>query len=213
MTLRAGLLIGLAAVAAMAQQKALPNQAGNSKVSLQGTAYTDRKEITQLLGLDLGDGYVVVKIRVLPETPDALRVSIDDFTLVSRKDGEKSGALSPSAMFGGTALVVGRAKQSGGTLGTQTAPVGTIGGPQVPGGGGIGSGGSTEGGLAEARIVKSRGGDDPRMAPLEAKMLVDQETKEPVEGLLYFALERKVKPKDLGLIYSGAGGRLVVDFK
>ena len=66
MTIRACLLAGLAAMAALAEDKALPNQAGNSKVSLQGTAVTDRKEITQLLGVDLGDGYVVVKIRVLP---------------------------------------------------------------------------------------------------------------------------------------------------
>ena len=213
MTIRACLLAGLAAGAALAADKALPNQAGNNKVSLQGTAVTERKEITQLLGLDLGDGYVVVKIRVLPETPDGLRVSIDDFTLVSRKDGEKSGALTPSQMFGGTALVVGKAQSNGGgTLGTQSGP--SIGGLGMPGGGGgVGNGGSTESGVAEARVVKSRGPEDARMAPLEAKVLMEQETKQPVEGLLYFALERKVKPKDVGLIYAGPGGRLVVDFK
>jgi hypothetical protein len=44
-------------------------------------------------------------------------------------------------------------------------------------------------------------------------MLRDSETKDPVEGLLYFLLEGKNKPKDLGLIYKGAAGRLAMDFK
>jgi len=209
MTLRAATLVTvLAAVTALAEDKSLPNQAGNAKVSLVGTAVTDRGDVTNLLGVDLGGGYVVVKIRILPETPEGLRVGIDDFTLVSRKDGEKSGALAPSQMFGGTALVVGKAESNGGGLGTRSSsPLGGL------GGGGIGNGGSTESGIAEARIVKSKNGEDPRIALLEAKVLMDQDIKQPVEGLLYFALERKVKPKDLGLIYSGPGGRLVVDFK
>lgn len=199
--------------AVFAQDKTLPNQAGNSKVGLVGTAVTDRNEITKLLGFDLGEGYVVVKIRVLPQTLEKLRVAMDDFTLICRKDGEKSGALVPSQMFGGTALVVGRAQSSsGGSLGTARTP--QIGGIGMPGGGGVGTGGSTESGVADARIVKSKESDDPRIGPLEAKVLVTVETKEPVEGLLYFFLERnKVKPKDLGLIYAGPAGRLVVDFK
>jgi len=216
MTLRtACLVVSLAAVTALAEDKALPNQAGNGKVSLQGTVITERKALFDLLGVDLGDGYVVVKIRVLPETPEGLRVSIDDFTLVSRKDGEKSGALSPSQIFGGTSLVVGRAQSGGDSVGTQETRVGGIGigGIGRPGGAGVGNGGSTEAGVADAQVVKSRSGEDPRMAPLEAKMLADRETKQPVEGLLYFAMERKVKPKDMGLIYSGVGGRLVMDFK
>ena len=44
-------------------------------------------------------------------------------------------------------------------------------------------------------------------------MLHDVETKEPVEGLLYFLLDGKNKVKDLGLIYKGPAGRLAMDFK
>jgi hypothetical protein len=214
MNFRACLLAGLAGLGAAAADKALPNQAGNATVSLQGMAVTDRKAIAQLLGVDLGDGWVVVKIRVLPETPEGLRVSIDDFTLVSRKDGEKSGALAPSQIAGGTALVVGPAQRTGGGIGAAPAPnigVGGIGMP--PSGGGIGAGGSTDGPFADVRVVNSGKSEDPRLGPLEARMLREQETKQPVEGLLYFALERKVKPKDVGLIYFGPGGRLVMDFK
>jgi hypothetical protein len=214
---RAALVAAIAALSVFAQNKSLPNQAGNGKLGLVGTAITDRKEITQLLGFDLGEGFVVVKIRMLPQTLENLRVAMDDFTLVSRKDGEKSGALVPSQMYGGTALVVGRAQSSSGN-GIGTARVPTTGGSSgsigTPGAGGIGNTGSTESGMAEARIVKGRSSDDPRIEPLEAKGLRTVETKEPVEGLLYFFIERnKVKPKDLGLIYAGPAGRLVVDFK
>jgi len=55
--------------------------------------------------------------------------------------------------------------------------------------------------------------DSPAIKLLEAKMLRDTETKEPVEGLLYFLLEGKNKPKDLGLLYKGPAGRLAMDFK
>ena len=48
---------------------------------------------------------------------------------------------------------------------------------------------------------------------LKAKGLADSETNKPVEGLLYFAIEGKNKPKDLSLLYKGAAGRLVIDFK
>ena len=40
-----------------------------------------------------------------------------------------------------------------------------------------------------------------------------QEVKNPEKGLLYFSIDRKLKPKDLSLIYDGEGGKLVVDFK
>jgi len=46
-----------------------------------------------------------------------------------------------------------------------------------------------------------------------AKALPERETKAPVEGLLYFVMEGKVKPKDLGLVYKSPLGRLEMDFK
>ena len=91
--MRARLMIGLlGALSALGADKSLPNQAGNAKLSLSGTAITDRAEITALMGVDLGEGFIIVKIKASPQTLAPLRVGIDDFTLVSRKDGEKSGA-------------------------------------------------------------------------------------------------------------------------
>jgi hypothetical protein len=203
-----GLLIALCAPAA---DKSLPNQAGNSKLSLNGTAITDRKAITSLMGIDLGEGYIVVKIRATPQTLQPLRLSIDDFTLVSRKNGEKSGAMAPTAIAGSGAMIVTPGPlQSGQGIGSRSNPVGI---PGMPGqGGGIGNTGGIEGGMAEVRTERNKT-EDPRLTFLEAKVFKDQETLQPVEGLLYFNLTGNLKPKDLGLIYAGPAGRLVIDFK
>ncbi len=203
--MRTWLMLGL--FCALATGQSLPNQAGNSKLSLSGTAISDRKEVTALMGIDLGEGFIVVKIRAVPQTLQPLRLSIDDFTLVSRKNGEKSGAMAPSTIAGSAAIIVTRGpSQSGQGIGT-TNPMGMPNGMN-----GIGNSGSVDGGMAEIRIENSKK-QDPRLPILEAKVFQDRETLEPTEGLLYFSLEGKLKPKDLGLIYAGPAGRLVIDFK
>jgi hypothetical protein len=206
------ILGSLFALCALAADKSLPNQAGNSKLSLSGTAITDRKAVTDLMGIDLGEGFIVVKIKATPQTLQPLRLSIDDFTLVSRKNGEKSGAMAPTAIAGSGAMIVTAGpSQSGQTVGARPNPSGI---PGLPGqgGGGIGNSGSVEGGMAEVRTERSKT-EDPRLPFLEAKVFQDRETLEPVEGLLYFNLAGKLEPKHLGLIYAGPAGRLVIDFK
>jgi hypothetical protein len=47
---------------------------------------------------------------------------------------------------------------------------------------------------------------------LKAKVLPDTESMEPVEGLLYFLVDGKVKPKDLRIIYQGPAGKLIMEF-
>lgn len=219
--MRTRLIFGfLTALCALGADKSLPNQAGNAKLSLNGTVVTARKDVEALMGIDLGEGYIVVKIRATPQTLTPLRLSIDDFTLVSRKNGEKSGAMSPTAIAGSGGMVVMRPQsQSGGGIGARSNPTtmpGPVGGSPIgmpSSGGGIGNTGSTEGGLAEVRIETKRGPADPRLPALEAKIFQDSETLEPVEGLLYFNLEGKFKPQQLGLIYAGQAGRLIIDFK
>lgn len=144
----------LAAVSAYAQGTQ-PNQAANSHLVLTATAVTDRKEMIKLIGLDPGDGFIIVKMRAAPNVVEPMRLSSDDFTLISRKNGERSPSMRP--------------------------------------------------------IRFTKGEKD--QAILDAKLFPDTETREPVEGLLYFLLDGKLKPKDLGLVYAGAGGRLIIDFK
>jgi hypothetical protein len=211
--MRTRLSLGLVlALAALAADKSLPNQAGNSKISLTGTAITDRKEVTALMGIDLGEGYMVVKIRAVPQTLQPLRLSIDDFTLISRKNGEKSGAMAPHAIAGSGAMIVTAApSQSGQGIGTRNNPVGIPGMPGT-GGGGIGNTGGVDSAMADVRTERSRTAD-PRLPFLEAKVFQDRETLEPTEGLLYFNLTGKLKPENVGLVYAGPAGRLVIDFK
>lgn len=200
----------LTALGAMAADKSLPNQAGNSKLSLSGTVVADRKAVTDLMGIDLGEGYIVVKIRATPQTLQALRLSIDDFTLISRKNGERSGAMAPHAIAGSGAMIVTGAKSNGQGIGVGNNPNRI---PGLPGSSsGIGNTGGVEGGMAEVR-TETRKGEDPRLSFLEAKVFQDRETLEPVEGLLYFNLTGKLKAENLGLVYAGPAGRLVIDFK
>lgn len=184
----------LMAALAFAENKPLPNQAGNDDVDLAGTVIIERPQIQQELGMDMGAGYMLVQIKVTPKGDAALRVGPDDFTLLSRKNGDRSPALDPQQIAGtGGALIVKPAAQQPGGDGTRTN--GPIWGGVTPKAGG------------------AKDGDSRLLGVLKEKALQDQETKKPVEGLLYFALDGKLKPKDVSLIYKGPAGKLVIDFK
>jgi len=169
--------------------KSLPNQAGNGNIDLSGTVFIDSKDIQQVIGAPMDPGYIVVRIRVEPRMLEALRISADDFSLVSRKDGERSDALAPS-QIGGSANLILKSKT------TYAA-----------------SPGVSETAVGVTPVEAKKTPENPLIKILESKMLRDTETKEPVEGLLYFLLEGKNKPKDLGLLYKGPAGRLAMDFK
>jgi len=170
--------------------KSLPNQAGNGNIDLAGTVFVDAKDIQQLLGTTLDPGYIVVRIKVEPRMLQAIRISADDFTLVSRKDGERSEALVPSQIGGPANLVLKSKTTYSGSAGVSSTSVN----------------------VAPA-ATKAAAPESPSIKLLESKMLHDVETKDPVEGLLYFVLEGKNKPKDLGLLYKGPAGHLAMDFK
>ncbi len=196
----------IAALAMGADKRLLPGQAGNDDIELAGSVILDRDEIHQALGADLGAGYVVVRMKATPKTEKPLRISPDDFTLVSRKDGEKSEALSPTQIAGRGALVVKSTSRSERSHGFGVGGFG----------GGLGSSPGTAGQSApsDVKVVTSGKSDqDALLEALKAKTLPDRETLEPLEGLLSFPIEGKVKPKDLSLIYKGPAGRLVMDFK
>ena len=195
------LIVSLIALAA--DIKSLPNQAGNGDIDLAGTAILDSKEIEQVVGAPMEPGYVVVRIKVSPRTLGAIRISADDFTLVSRKDGEKSPALVPSQIAGPADFVLkqGKAQASGGRMHGISI-------------GGFGTGTAVDPGTLDiSQGDNKKAPDSPLLKILESKMLPDKETKEPVEGLLYFLLDGKNKVKDLGLLYKGPAGRLAMDFK
>jgi hypothetical protein len=204
--MRTWLFLMIAGVALGADKRLLPGQAGNDNIELAGSVIIERDDIHQALGADLGANYIVVRMKATPKTESPLRISPDDFTLISRKDGEKSEALSPTQIAGKGALVVKSASRSDRGHGFGVGGFG----------GGLGSSPGTAGQSAPSDVkvvTDSKGGEGPLLAALKAKALPDRETQEPLEGLLYFPIEGKVKPKDLSLIYKGPAGKLVMDFK
>ena len=177
-----------ASLAVAADIKSLPNQAGNGNIDLAGTVILDAKEIQQVVGAPMDAGYIVVRIKVTPRMLGAIRISADDFTLVSRKDGERSESLLPS-QIGGRANLILRSKTTHSSAGVGETAVNVT--------------------PVEAKAAPV----SPLQKILESKMLRDAETKDPIEGLLYFLLQGKNKPKDLGLLYKGPAGHLAMDFK
>jgi len=212
-------LVALSLVAFAGDKKPLPGQAGNDDIELVGNVIVDREEIKQALGADIGAGYVAVRMKVTPKTEKPLRISPDDFTMVSRKDGQRSMALSPGQIAGRGALVVKAAPNQPGGYGTTTnGPIwGGIGGAprQLPGNSnGVGNAAGADGGV-EAKAdadAAAKEKDNPLLDVLKSKELPDKETLDPQEGLLYFPIDGKIKPKDLAVIYKGPAGKLVMEF-
>jgi len=188
--------------------KPLPNQAGNDALDLSGTVLMVRNYIELALdGPSLPPGYMVVRLKATPKSEGALRLSPDDFTLLSRKDGQRSPSLSPHQIAGGgTVLVVKPAANQPRGDGT------TVNGP-VWGGVSVGRKSPVNNDGDAGVRTTTADEDSPLLKVLTEKSLPDKDIKTSVEGLLYFAIDGKLKPKDLSLIYQGPAGKLVIDFK
>lgn len=186
------------------ERKQLPGQAGNDGVDLEGSVILTHEEVTEAIGVDIGEGYVVVRMKVIPKGDTPLSVSPDDFTMICRKDGQRSTALAPSEIAGKGAMIVKRGNADGGKSSW--------------GVGGVGGGLGSSPGTVQRDVIKNTQIDDnakegPGLAELKAKILPVKETKTPIEGLLYFSISGKLKPKDVGLIYTGPAGKLVMEFE
>jgi len=186
-----------------ADRKPLPGQAGNDDVELVGSVIVDRDEIRQAVGQDMGPGYVVVRMKVTPQTDKPMEISPDDFTIVSRKDGQRSEALDPGQIAGKGELVVkAAANQPGGYMTETNGPIwGGVTPRQAP-----------RNDDSDKTVHAKAKEDSPLLAALKAKELPEKQSKDPVEGLLYFPIDGKIKPKDLAVLYKGPGGRLVMEF-
>jgi hypothetical protein len=186
------------------ERKQLPGQAGNDDIDLEGSVILGHEAVTEAVGGDIGEGYVVVRMKVIPKSDKPIRVGPDDFSMISRKDGQRSTALAPSEIAGKGALVVKRGTADGSKTGVFA--------------GGIGGGLGSSPGTVQRDVIKGTQIDDnaketPALAALTAKALPDKETKTPIEGLLYFSINGKLKPKDVALYYKGAAGRLTMEFE
>ena len=206
-----------------AADKKLPiEQTSNDLVDITATAIIDKDQIKQELGSDLGGDIVVVRVTVRPVSDKPIQVSLDDFMLISGKDGQRAQPYSPSQIAGNSTLVVTpQGTRSGGGLGSNNnGPVwggipGTGSRPQqLPGnGGGIGNSAGTA--TVDSKIEATTSDKpNPLLATLKEKVLPEKEITEPISGLLYFQMVGgKLKPKDLELHYKGPAGRLSLRFR
>ncbi len=210
-------LWGSAATGIAADKVVKPAQSGNQLVEISGTVVNDKAGVAAALGMSADVDLVVVEIKIVPKGDNKLAVNHDDFTLISRKDGQRSAPLSPSQIAGKGALMVTSTGPSGGS-GMQTGNRGPIWGG-MPGTGGrprrMGGDGEATGegspAQADAKVITADK-ENPLLTVLKAKLLKEGETLDPVTGQLYFLLEGKHKPKDLDLLYRTAEGRLELDF-
>lgn len=212
----------LSATLVSAADKKLPiEQTSNELVDISANALLEKDQIRQELGSDLGGDIVVVRVTFKTVSDKPIPLSLDDFLLVSGKDGQRSQPYSPSQIAGSTTLVVTPSgTRNGGLAGQGNGPIwggipGTTSAPQrMPGnGGGVGS--TTSGassGDSKVETVQSKD-VNPLLAVLQAKILPEKEVTESVSGLLYFQIVGKLKPKDLELHYHGPGGRLALRFR
>jgi hypothetical protein len=180
-------------VTAGSERKPTEARGSNDRLDVVATVLLEPSDMHDALGADLESGYTIVRVKVTPKG-DPLPVGPDDFTLLSRKDGDRAEALAPAQIGSKSALTVKRD-----TRGREWAQQ-----TNQPGFSGI------------AGIKRDNSGKDDTalIDALKAKMLPEGEAKDAVEGLVYFALNTaKLKAKDLSLLYKGAGGRITIDFK
>jgi hypothetical protein len=215
------ILILAAVTAVAADKKGYPGQAGNDNIELVGSVITDREEIRQAVGAELGEGFVLVRVKATPKTDESMRIGPSDFVLISRRDGDREEAMAPAQITSHSALTL-KQDRSGRDWAQQT---------NRPGWTGIGGISRTAGprkGAEEKKADAVDPKDEPKIAPsgdsanddallaaLTAKQLPDKDTKGSIEGLLYFSMESSKikKSKDLSLLYKGSGGRLTMDFR
>ncbi|MCC6264583.1 MAG: hypothetical protein IT169_13475 [Bryobacterales bacterium] len=203
--------------------------ARSAKVTIDAELYLDRGQVEKLIGNSL-DGYlVVVKVKIASNRPnEEIRLFRDDFVLVSSKDGERSEPFAPEMLAGSSTMVVNEVVLSTGPImGQNTGPV--IGG--IPGGGPVptgpprridtpGSQGGTAGSptasatTVEQKIYDGKPGNQQTawLETLKAKVLKEGELTQAHEGLLYFPLNGKHKPKQITLLYNGVNPRMELTF-
>jgi hypothetical protein len=195
------LLLPALLLSAAAKKTVATARGENDDVSLEATLYIDGEAVKGLIGNDLGGHYIVAEIKVTPKYGKEVSIQRDDFVLHTDKDGEKAQPFVGNQIAGQTALIVSGeepAKKKSGW---------TIGGPVMMGGPGMptdhGPTGST---------VKNDQQENPLKKVLDSKILPEKKTDQPVNGLLYFPMEKQ-KMKDLEVLYGGKENRITLRFK
>ena len=108
------ILIAVVATLANAEKHTGPVSSEDEYLVVTGSAVPDKQAVAKSMGQDPGMDLIIVDIKVAPRGENKIAVSFDDFTLISRKDGQRSQPLAPSQIAGRGALVVAQGGPGGG---------------------------------------------------------------------------------------------------
>jgi len=188
-------------------------RSSDDQVEISANLLIEKDEIQKAIGpkvpgSDLGGNIIVVQVTVRPLGDDPVKIWLDDFTLLSDKDGQRSAPFEASQIAGAGAIVVKNAPTAKTSTMTGVGPI--MGMPT--GGPSMGNGASA----APAADIEMKDSDDttesPLLLALRQKALPEKTVTEPVTGLLYFQIDGKVKPKNLELFYKTKSGKLGMRF-
>jgi len=190
-------------------------KAENEDITLTVTLHIDPADIKELIGSDLGGHYIVAEANVEPKYGKDIVLDRDDFQLRTDRDGEKARPYAGSQIAGSGALIIGTVDRnegvaSPGWTGTKV--------PVVRGGGAPRKEDTdkdkdkSDKDTAEKSEPQPDEKENPLKKTLDAKILPEGKTSQPVHGLLYFPMEKQ-KLKDLELTYGGKENLIRLRFK
>jgi len=192
-----------------AADKKLPiDETSNDVLAISVSAPLDKDQIKQELGSDLGADIIVIRLTARPVSEKPVQLSLDDFLLISGKDGQRSEPFAPGQLAGSDSLAVTPNGMRKSGLGSHRPSIG-FGGIGIGGGGNSGATATPDVKVEESRDDK----ENPLLEALNAKVLPEKQITEPVSGLLFFQIVGKVKTKDLELHYKGPAGPLALRFR
>lgn len=205
MRIRLMFLFALAVLMSSAAAKKTGTATGeNDDMVVTATLYTDPADIKDLVGSDLESHYFIADVKVQPKYGKTVTIDRDDFLLRCFDGNDTSRPFVGSQIADKSTLVVGKVMEDEGKKSRPRITLGGMGGATGP---------TTQYDNAPAK-VKENG--DAKLSELEktlnAKILPEKKTDQPISGLLYFAME-KHKLKDMELTYGSKETRIALRFK
>ena len=205
MLFRLTLIFVLPALVASAASKKTATATGeNDDMVLTATLYTDPGDLKDMVGSDLDGHYIIASVKIAPKYGKTVNIQRDDFLLRCFDGNDTSKPFVGSQIADQSTLVVGKVTEGDGKKAKPRLTLGGMGGLTGP---------STQYDNAPATVKENHDGKVTDLEKtLDAKILTEKKTDQPLEGLLYFAMEKR-KFKDMELTYGPKESRIKLHFK